>query len=232
MKRQVALICTISLCLITPAAPAAFAAHAVHRRALGMVAQANLAHLDGSNAVMGADVYSCDSLGTDEGGSLRLTVGPSQVYLSSNSAAALEDDGSEIQVLVSAGTVGFSEPVSGDISVRTPAGIVRPAGGSAAAGELIFKGPKELIISAMHGDLVLDSGGQLRTIPEGKSADVTFESSDTQGCQDESPAEQQQPKNPVTHPKIGFYIVATGALALPSYFLWRDLTESDSAPRK
>ena len=31
---------------------------------------------------------------------------------------------------------------------------------------------------------------------------------------------------------IGFYIIATAALGVPSYLLWRELTESDSKPHK
>ena len=102
---------------------------------LGVVSQTNLAHIDSANAVMGADIYSCDALDTDQGGALRVRVGAGQVYLSSGSAAALEDDGSEIQVVTSSGTVGFSEPASGDIAIRTPAGIVRAVGGAAAPGK-------------------------------------------------------------------------------------------------
>jgi hypothetical protein len=226
--RQAARFSLISLCFAALWSSPAFGAH---RRVLGVVSQTNLAHIDSANAVMGADIYSCDALDTDQGGALRVRVGAGQVYLSSGSAAALEDDGSEIQVVMSGGTVGFSEPASGNISIRTPAGIVRAVGGAAAAGEVTFKGPRELVISAMRGDLTLDNGGELRTIPEGKSADVTFEDILSQGCHDEAAAVQQQQRPYVRH-KIGFYIIATAALAVPSYLLWRNLTESDSKPPK
>jgi hypothetical protein len=226
--RPVVRFCVILLCFAALWSSPAFAAH---RRVLGVVSQTNLAHIDSSNAVMGADIYSCDALDTDQGGAMRVQIGPSQIYLSSASAAALEDDGSEIQVVTGSGTVGFSEPASGNISIRTPAGIVRAAGGAAAAGEVTFKGPRELVISAMRGDLTLDNGGELRTIPEGKSADVTFDDSIAQGCHDESPAEQQHQRPYVRH-RIGFYIIAIPGVGIPSYLLWRELTESDSKPPK
>jgi hypothetical protein len=226
--RSVVRFCLILLCY---AALFVWPTFGAHRRILGVVTQTDRGHLDSQNAVMGADIYSCDSLDTDDGGVLRVSVGASQVYLSALSAAALEDDGDEIQVLITAGTVGFSEPASADISLRTPAGIVRPAGGSAAAGEVTFKRPKELVISAMRGALTLDNGGELRTIPEGKSADVTFDDNLSQGCHDPGADEQQQTRAYVRKP-IGFYIIATAALAVPSYLLWRELTESDSKPHK
>jgi len=226
--RHVARACLILLCYAALFISPIFGAH---RRVLGVITQTDRGHLDSQNAVMGADIYSCDTLDTNDGGALRVRVGASQVYLSSMSAAALEDDGNEIQVLMTAGTVGFSEPVSGEISIRTPAGIVRAAGGSAVSGEVTFKGPKELVISAMRGSLTLDNGGELRTIPEGKSADVTFEDNLAQGCHDEG-ADQQPQQRPYMRKPIGFYIIATTALGVPSYLLWRELTESDSKPPK
>jgi len=212
------------LCAVLCESPAM----AAHRRVLGVVAQADRAHLGNANAVMGADVYSCDPLATDESGVLRVTVGSSQIFLSALSNAALEDDATAIQVVASGGTIGFSSPGSGDFSVRTPAGIVRGAAG-AYSGQVAFKGPNELVVSAIRGDLTLDNGGQLRTIPEGKSADVTFDTDLNSGCHDEAAADQVQQKPLVQH-KIGFYIIAAGAMAVPSYFIWRDLTESDSTP--
>jgi hypothetical protein len=232
--RQVVRFCLVILCFAALFNSPAFGApgqRSAHRRALGVVSQTDRGHIDTANAVTGADIYSCDSLTTDDGGTLRVRVGAGQIYLSSGSAAALEDDRSEIQVVTSSGTIGFSEPASGDLSIRTPAGIVRAAGGMAAAGEVTYKGPKELVISAMRGDLTLDAGGELRTIPEGKSADVTFEDNFAQGCHDEADAAQQQQRPYVQH-RIGFYIIAIPAVGIPSYILWQELTESDSKPHR
>jgi hypothetical protein len=226
--RHAVRFCLISLCFAALWSSPAIAAH---RRVLGVVSQTNLAHIDSSTAVMGADIYSCDALDTDQGGAMRVQIGPSQIYLSSASAAALEDDGSEIQVVTGSGTVGFSEPVAGNISIRTPAGIIRAAGGAAVAGEVTFKGPRELVISAMRGDLTLDNGGELRTIPEGKSADVTFDDSLSQSCHDESAADQTHQRPYVRH-KIGFYIILGVGVGVPSLLLWRESTESDSKPPK
>jgi hypothetical protein len=202
-----------------------------HRRVLGVVSQTDRAHLDSQNAVVGADIYSCDSLDTEDGGAMRVQIGSSQVYLATASAAQLEDDLNEIQVLITSGTVGFSEPASGNISIRTPAGLVRPASGSVTAGEVTFKGPKEIVISAMRGSLTLDNGGELRTIPEGKSADVTFEDSLEQGCHDAG-ADEQPSQRPYLRKPIGFDIITIAALGVPSYLLWRELTESDSKPHQ
>jgi hypothetical protein len=226
--RDVARLGVILLCF---AALSSLPTSAAHRRVLGVVGQTDRGHLDSQNAVMGADIYSCDSLDTELGGAMRVQIGPSQVYLSAGSAAQLEDDGNEIQVLISAGTVGFSEPAAGNVSIRTPAGLVRPAGGSIAAGEVTFKGAKEIVISAMRGSLTLDNGGELRTIPEGKSADVTFEDTLEQGCHDPG-ADEQQSQRPTIRKPIGFDIIVIAAVGVPSYLLWRELKESDSKPHQ
>jgi hypothetical protein len=231
MRQVVRFGLVVACCVSLLSSPLLGAARAP-RRVLGVVTQADRGHLDSQNAVTGANIYSCDALDTDDGGALRVRVGASQVYLSSASAAALEDDGGEIEVVTGSGTVGFSEPVSGNIAIRTPAGIVRAAGGAAAAGEVTFKGPRELVISAMRGDLTLDNGGELRTIPEGKSADVTFDDALAQGCHDNPADEQQQNHQIYTHHKLGFYLITTAAVGVPSYLLWRELTESDSKPPK
>ncbi|HXQ26168.1 MAG TPA: hypothetical protein VN822_07160 [Candidatus Acidoferrales bacterium] len=225
--RFVARFCLVALCV---AALFNSPAMAAHRKVLGVVLQTDHARLDNANAVMGADIYSCDMLETDESGVLRARVASGQVYLSALSAAQLEDDVTAIQVLALRGTVGFSSPAAGEITIRTPAGIVRGTG-AGAAGQVTFTGPKELLITAMHGDLLLDNGGELRTIPEGKSATVTFEDNLEPGCHDEAAADQQ-PQHPLVRHKIGFYIVAGAAVGIPVILLWHSTSESDSQPPK
>jgi hypothetical protein len=222
----------VRLCLVLVCYAALFVwpTFGAHRRVLGVVTETDRGHLDSQNAVVGADVYSCDSLDTNDGVALRVRVSSSQVYLAPNSSAALEDEGLSIQVLAESGTVGFSEPSTANLSVRTPAGVVRAAGAFAVVGEITYKGPNELVITAMRGNLTLDNGGELRTIPEGKSADVTFEDALSQGCRDGGDLEQQNGPNGPR--KIGFMYIVPAALAIPSYILWQEWTESDSKPHR
>jgi hypothetical protein len=146
------------------------------RRVLGVVAQTDQARLDNQTAVLGADIYSCDSLETDQGGVLRAKVGPNQLYLGQTSYAQLEDEGNDVvQGLAISGTIGFSFAANTDFSVRTAAGVIRPAGAAAASGQVVYTGEHSLDISAIHGDLTLDHAGELRTIPEGKTAHITFD---------------------------------------------------------
>lgn len=202
----------------------------VSRRVLGVVVQADHGRLDNAAAVIGANVYSCDQLSTDEGGVLRVKVGSNQLFLSAVSSAALEDEGSTIQALAMGGTVGFSSTGSDGFSMRTPVGVLRAVSGQAASAQVTFAGPHEIMISSIHGNLTLDTGGEFRTIPDGQSAKVTFDSSIDMSCHDEPGAAQSQPKA-YSQSNISFQVVMGGGAALAAYFLWRELTESDSKPK-
>jgi hypothetical protein len=200
---------------------------AAHRRALGVVSATDRGHLDSKDAKVGADIYSCDSLDTNDGGDLRVRIGANQLYLSAMSSAQLEDDRLTVQVLAESGTVAFSEPSTGNISIRTPAGTIRAEGAYAVAGEVTYKNANELVITAMKGNLTLDTNGQLREIPQGKSADVTFEDALSEGCHDEGGLDEN---GQFPRAKIAFYYIIPEALAIPSYLLWQEMTESESKP--
>jgi hypothetical protein len=203
----------------------------VHRRPLGTVVQADRAHLGGATALAGADVYACDPLDTDDGGVLRVQVGSSQIYLTGLSAAMLEDESNETRVLVIRGTTTFSSPASAHFALETPAGVVRADGDQSVAGEVTVTGPHEIFISAVRGSLLLDTLGEFRSIPEGKSARLEFGSSLEVACSEKGGADEpQEVRTAYARPKIAFDIVATAAVALPSYFIWREMAESKSEP--
>jgi hypothetical protein len=203
---------------------------AAHHHVLGVVAETDRGHLDSQDAKVGSDIYSCDSLDTNKGGDLRVRMTSSQMYLSAMSSAQLEDDGMNVSVLAEAGTVGFSEPTTGNISVRTPAGTVRAEGGMAVAGEVTYKSATELVITAIRGNLTLDNGGDLREIPQGKSADVTFDDPLSQGCHDGG---FYDPPGLSAPAKIGFFLVPAAAIGIPIAVLWPGGGyESESKPHQ
>lgn len=216
-------------CLVLVSCMAFFAGpvFAGHHRVLGVVSQTDRGHLDSQDAQLGANVYSCDLMDTNSGGEMRVRVAQNQLYLSPMSTAQLEDEGGDIQILAESGTIAFSEPSTGNLSVRTPAGVIRAEGGSSVAGQVTYKTPTEIIITAVHGNLTLDNGGDLRSIPEGKSADVTFTDPLLVGCHEAAAADQSQPGPPR---KIGLVWIIPPALAIPSYILWHQMTESQSKP--
>lgn len=195
---------------------------------VGIIAQAERAHLDSASATTGATVYVGDTFDTETGGTLRLRIGPSQFYLLASSAATMAQNSTGAILTLSRGTAGFSTVASGQLQLGTAAGIVRGVDGKPAYGQVIIKSPNELIVSAFRGDLVLDNEGEFHSIPEGKSYRVTIEP-DPEPSQNDNKdflaAENHHRKR-----RIIFALILTGAVAFSSYQIYKELTESPSKP--
>ena len=207
----------------------AFAAAAA--RPLGLVIQAREALLDSSNLAVGTTVYPGDTVQTDEGGTLRLKFGATQVYLLSSSAATFSERESIIRATVGRGTVGFSADASSDVELAVPQGILRAANGQAAYGQVSIIGPQDVVITSYRGSLVLDNEGELHTIPAGKSYRVTM---------DLEPAAQPAPPAhrgddagvvPTKRRKLYFELLVLGAVAIGTGVIWYEVTQSPSLPK-
>lgn len=202
---------------------------AANEKPLGMIIHAEQAQLGTARAAVGATVYPGDTLATDAGGTLRLKVGSAQIYLLSASAAKLAENTNFTHAVVNRGTVGFSSSLSDPLELETPLGIVRPASGP-AYGQVTLTGAREMIVSAYHGDLVVDYNGETHTIPEGKSYRVTM---------DLDPAAQpaaapQGPYGtgvkPAVNPHFLLKLTAVAIVGVATYFIWEELSESPSKP--
>jgi len=201
-------------------------ANASSEKPLGVVAQAQSAHLDNANAAMGASVYAGDKFETEAGGTLRLRFGSSQIYLLASSGVTVAENSAGALIAVTHGTVGISTSKSGQVALDTPAGVVRGAEGKAAYGQVTFAQPGEIVVSAYRGDLIVDNEGELHTIAEGKSYRVVIEPDQ----------ETSTGNNPEFHPaqnhhrkrRLAFYLILTGVAAFASYELWQELSESPS----
>ena len=207
----------------------AFAAAAA--RPLGLVVQAREALLDNSNLAVGTTVYPGDTVQTDEGGTLRLKFGATQVYLLSSSAATFSERESIIRATVGRGTVGFSADASSDVELAVAQGILRAANGHAAYGQVSIIGPQDVVITSYRGSLVLDNEGELHTIPAGKSYRVTM---------DLEPAAQPAPPAhrgddagvvPTKRRKLYFELLVLGAVAIGTGVIWYEVTQSPSLPK-
>ncbi|MGH9712362.1 MAG: hypothetical protein ACRD5M_03585 [Candidatus Acidiferrales bacterium] len=203
---------------------------AANERPLGMVVQADEAQLGGAKATVGATVYPGDSIATSTGGTMRLKVGSGQLYLLSSSAATLAENTSAFHAVINRGTVGFSTSATEPFELETPLGIVRPAAGP-AYGQVTLTGPREMIVSAYRGDLIVDNNGVLHTIPEGKSFRVT---ADLDPAPPPNAAAAQGPYGtgvkPAVNPHFILKLTAVAALGVATYFIYQELSESPSKP--
>lgn len=182
---------------------------------LGMIVAADHAYLDHANAAAGASVYSDDSLVTDEGGSLRLSVGPSQIYLLSLSVASLEPREAKVQARVDRGTLGFSTAQPNLLEINTPVGVVHGADAKPIFGQVSILSPSTLRISSYEGTLIVEEpNGERKTIAQGETYEATLVS-------DASGGDNNTPRKAITGAAVnwshvlwvGIPIVAAGVLA-------------------
>jgi hypothetical protein len=204
---------------------------AANEKPLGLVTQAAEAHLGSATVAIGTTVYPGDTLATDEGGTVRLKVGGSQFYLLSSSSATLSENSTIVNAAVARGTVGFSSNGTDQLALQIPEGIVRAANGQPGYGQVTIIGPREVIVSAYRGTLVLDNEGDMHEIPAGKSYRVTMDlepASEPQG-----PAGAGGGTQKVVAPRhrhLLFDLIILGAVGGASYALWYHLSESPSTP--
>jgi hypothetical protein len=150
---------------------------------LGIVIQAQDAHLSNAAAAIGATVYPGDALATERDGTLRLRVGAGQLYLAPSSSASLSQNAKVTRVTVASGTVGFVSVTSSDLELQTPVALVRPANGQRAQGQVTVTGPNHMIVSAYSGALLVERNGESRIVEAGKSYNVSFDPNATPSAQ-------------------------------------------------
>jgi hypothetical protein len=203
---------------------------AANEKPLGLVTQAQEAHL--GSATIGTTVYPGDTLATDEGGTVRLKVGGSQFYLLSSSAATLSAGSNAVNASVARGTVGFSSNGSDQLSLEIPEGTLRAANGQPGYGQVTILGPREVIISAYRGTLVLDNDGDLHEIPAGKSYRVTMDLDPAVEPQGPAGAGGNNKVVAPRHRHLLFDLIVLGAAAGAGVALWYHLSESPSNPNQ
>lgn len=198
-------------------------AAAANEKALGSIIQADKALLGNADAMIGATVYPGDALSTWTGGTMRLRLGAGQLYLLGGSAATLGEQPSPVRAKVERGTVGFTSATANPVELETPEGIVRGTTGQ-AYGQVTLTGPREMLVTSFHGELVVEYESESHTIAEGKTYSVTLVDDEP-----DSTAPQEPQGSGVKHAvkrRLLIKLALVGALALGSYFLWQELCES------
>jgi hypothetical protein len=200
---------------------------AANEKPLGMIIQAEQAQLGSAKAAVGATVYPGDTLATEVGGTMRLKVGSAQIYLLSASAATLAENSSFAHAVVNRGTVGFSSANTEPLELETPLGIVRPASGP-TYGQVTLIGPREMIVSAYRGDLIVDYNGELHTIPEGKSYRVSLDLDPAAPPNAAAQGPYGSGVKPAVNPHLLLKLTATALAGVAVYFIYQELAESPS----
>jgi hypothetical protein len=200
----------------------------MYQKPLGSVAESARAQLDGNSAITGATLYPGDVVVTDSQGALRLQLGMGQLYLSASSSASLENHAGLSTVTLARGSATFSLPDPMQFELETPAGILRGSGTRATSGQVAIVAPNQLVVTASRGTLILDNGGELHVIPEGKSYRIVVEQDDSGS----TPPNGQAPQSPRRHRrKLLFFLIGAGAAVAATIPFWNLGSESPSKPR-
>jgi hypothetical protein len=213
---------------------------------LGIVIQTQDAHLSNANAQIGATVYPGDAITTEQDGTIRLRVGSGQLYLAPSSAASLAQNDKIAHVSVSRGTVGFVAVTSAQLELETPVGLVRPANGQRAQGQVTIIGPNQMIVSAYSGAITVERNGESRTVEAGKSYNVSFDPNGTPVAQAPAGTGTGQSGSGNNNGNNGgnsgggsgqsnkgqiiFDAIVLGAAAGGGAIIWHYMTESSTSP--
>lgn len=198
---------------------------------LGVVVTAENAHLDNAGAVSGAAVYSGDALATDTGGSLRLRIARSQMYLRSSTAATLlQQENNKVQANVDRGTLGFSMPAPGELEIGTPLGIIRAANGQNAFGQVVILSRTRMQVSAYEGTLVVAAGaGPEKMIGPGETYEGTLAAGP--GSPDDVGPKGAGSEG-INWKRVLPALIVGGGAAIAAAVIWHEMTESCSVPSK
>jgi len=192
----------------------------------GVIALADHAQVGTAAASNGATVYPGDTLETDSGGTLRLTIGKGQVYLLSQSAASLGETAGVLSASVLRGTVGFSSLTSQQFQLDTPEGAIHAANGLPAFGQVTLTGPKELNVTAFKGTLLLERGDQTLAIQAGQTYDVALVPNDPN-----EPSQRAAGVKSALNEHLVWRIIVIGAAGGIGYWLWQHFSESPKDPK-
>jgi hypothetical protein len=201
---------------------------AASAKPLGMIVIADHAKVDTADAAIGADVYSGDALSTEMGGSLRMKVGASQVYLLSSTAATLVPEENKVRAKITQGTLGFSTSSPDQLEIGTPLGIIRGEDGSRVFAQIAVLSPTKMQISVYEGALlVVAPNGDRKTIEQGETYEATVAAPEPGG------AGQNQygvGGTGINWKHVAFVAGVAAVLGGVSYAIWHAQTESCTTP--
>jgi hypothetical protein len=140
-----------------------------------MVLQANRARVGAAEAVNGTTLFAGDELYADAGGSLRVRVKSSIVYLPADSSAQIEDWNGAAGISLARGGLDFTLSTTdlvglrvGDLELRSTA--------SSSHGQVRRLNENELMISCLSGELLAVVGDESLKIPAGQTAHLLVQS--------------------------------------------------------
>lgn len=149
--------------------------------ALGVVVEADRAHLNTGAVSAGATVYDGDHFSTEAGGMLLLRGDATILELAEESdmiARSRTDGAQGTEAQLNKGTLVFSAARAAALEIAAREARVRPMTDARTMAQVSVTGPNELCIYARRGTLHFSYRGETKTIAEGESYRVILDPPD------------------------------------------------------
>jgi len=190
---------------------------------MGVILQADNADLGGSTAVIGATIFTGDTLATENTGELRARFGPSQIYLFPNSNVLVNKTANGFSANLTGGSVLVSSGAGETFQVLADGATVQPKTSQQTVAQISWVSPTELLLTSRLGDLAVTMGDETQTVSAGSS----FRMMITPAAQ---PGSSPTPAQPVVFAgQNRFYFVAILFISAgTTYALIRALESNDA----
>lgn len=145
---------------------------------LGVVTEADRAHLNNLKLTAGTTIYDGDRLGTEAGGSLRVQSGATILELAEGSVVNVRvkaGTAQDLEAEVGKGTLVFSAARAASLNVIALGATIRPVADMRTVAQITVTGPRELRIRASQGALHFSYRGETETMAAGKSYRVILD---------------------------------------------------------
>src|SRR5215472_228724 len=155
---------------------------------LGLVIEANRAHLNATAITPGATVYDGDRYTTEMRGTVRLQKGTTMVRLGEESVMTVRSEPNSregVQAELDLGTLVFSAKRASALEVVASNAHVRPAADMPTSAQVSVMGPKELWLRVLRGTVELSYRGETEAIPDGVASRVILDPAENEAKKDQ-----------------------------------------------
>jgi len=136
---------------------------------LGVVLQANLAHVRQSELTEGASIFAGEQISTDVSGGADLRIANSRYSLAANTQARFYPAPKGSIAELNAGTLTFRRDSADTVEVVASDVRVRPQGEAPATGQITYFSPCKISVTAITGDLQVIAGAETHVVAERES---------------------------------------------------------------
>ncbi len=202
--------------------------------ALGTVIAADRAHVGEAKAEVGTTVYGGDTLKTEVQGSVQIRAGAARLLLLSSSDALVNNTGGSPSANLTRGAATFSTGNAQAFTLFALTAAIRAENDAPTIGQVSYIGPKELLVHATRGALVVSVGADAQVIPEGSSYRVLLDQPEEMG---QGPAGAGAPNgprgrggSPLRAGRSRFLIVTAAVTGVVTYLAVSEALESPERP--